>query len=55
MVYRAEVQPEMCEECGCTFVRKADEREVMDIVGGLLLRGEDSILLKEANYKKGMR
>lgn len=47
MVYKADYQPEECESCGCTYVRKADEREVMDIVGSMLLNTDESILLKE--------
>lgn len=28
LVYKAEYQPTECETCGCTYIRKADEREV---------------------------
>ena len=32
IVYKAEYQPTECESCGCTYIRKADEREVLEIV-----------------------
>lgn len=54
MVYRAEVQPEECETCGCTFIRKADEREVMDVVASMLLKSDDTILIQE-NGKRRMK
>ena len=45
IVYNAEYQPTECESCGCTYIRKADEREVMEIVGRMLLNTDESILL----------
>ena len=47
IVYKAEYQPTECESCGCTYIRKADEREVLEIVGSILLKTDESILLKE--------
>ena len=47
IVYKAEYQPIECESCGCTYIRKADEREVLEIVGSILLNTDDSVLLKE--------
>ena len=32
--------------CGCTYIRKADEGEVLEIVGSMLLDTDESILLK---------
>ena len=46
IVYKAEYQPIVCETCGCTYIRKADEREVLEIVGSMLLDTDESILLK---------
>ena len=53
IVYKAEYQPIECDSCGCTYIRKADEREVLEIVGNMLLDTEKSILLnddKRYNY-----
>ena len=52
IVYNAEYQPTDCESCGCTYIRKADEREVMEIVGSMLLNTDESILLKEERSVK---
>ena len=52
IVYNAEYQPTECESCGCTHIRKADEREVMEIVGSMLLNTDESILLKEERSVK---
>ena len=52
IVYNAEYQPTECESCGCTYIRKADEREVMEIVGRMLLNTDESILLKEERSVK---
>ena len=46
IVYKAEYQPTESESCGCTYIRKADEREVLEIVGSMLLDIDESILLK---------
>ena len=46
IVYKAEYQPTECESCDCTYIRKADEREVLEIVGSMLLDTDESILLK---------
>lgn len=46
IVYKAEYQPTECESCGCTYIRKADEREVLEIIGSMLLDKDESILLK---------
>ena len=46
IVYKTEYQPIVCETCGCTYIRKADEREVLEIVGSMLLDTDESILLK---------
>ena len=51
-VYNAEYQPTECESCGCTYIRKADEREVVEIVGSMLLNTDESILLKEERSVK---
>lgn len=53
IVYNAEYQPTECESCSCTYIRKADEREVMEILGSMLLDTDESILLKENNMKSG--
>jgi len=53
MVYNADYQPTECESCCCTYIRKADEREVLEIVGSILLNTDESILLnddKRYNY-----
>ena len=47
IVYKAEYQPIECEICGCTYIRKADEREVLEIVGSMLLDTDKSILLND--------
>lgn len=47
IVYNADYHLTECESCGCTYIRKADEREVMEIVGSILLKSDDSILLKD--------
>ena len=52
IVYKAEYQPIECEICGCTYIRKADEREVLEIVGSMLLNTDESILLKEERGAK---
>ena len=52
IVYKAEYQPTECEPCGCTYIRKADEREVLEIVGSMLLNTDESILLKEERGAK---
>ena len=52
IVYNAEYQPKECDSCGCTYIRKADEREVMEIVGSMLLNTDESVLLKEERSEK---
>ena len=52
IVYNAEYQPTECDSCGCTYIRKAEEREVMEIVGSMLLNTDESILLKEERSVK---
>ena len=47
IVYKAEYQATECESCGCTYIRKADEREVLEIVGSMLLNTDESILKKK--------
>ena len=47
IAYKADYQPTECETCGCTYIRKADDREVVEIVGSILLKIDESILLKE--------
>ena len=47
IAYKADYQPTECESCGCTYIRKADDREVVEIVGSILLKTGESILLKE--------
>ena len=47
MVFRAEFILTECECCGCTYIRRANEREIADIVGSLLLNSDESVLLKE--------
>lgn len=46
IVYKAEYQPIECETYGCTYIRNADEGEVLEIVGSMLLDTDESILLK---------
>ena len=52
IVYKVEYQPTECKSCGCTYIRKADEREVLEIVGSMLLNTDESILLKEERGAK---
>ena len=52
IVYNAEYQPTECDSCGCTYIRKADEREVVEIVGSMLLNTDESVLLKEERSVK---
>ena len=52
MVYKADYQPTECESCGCTYIRKADEREVLEIVGSMLLNTDESVLLNEKRGAK---
>ena len=47
MVYKADYQPDECESCECTYIRKADDREIADIVGSLLLNTDENILIKD--------
>lgn len=47
MVYSADYQLIECESCGCTYIRKADEREVLEIVGSMLFDSDEGILLKD--------
>ena len=46
IAYKTDCQPTECESCGCTYIRKADEREVLEIIGSMLLDTDESILLK---------
>lgn len=46
MTYNADFHPTECLSCGCTYIRRAEEREVLEIVGSMLLNGDD-VLLKE--------
>ena len=55
MVFKAEFMLTECECCGCTYIRKADTREIADIVGSLLLNNDESILLKEERGAKQHR
>lgn len=55
MVFNAEVTLAECECCGCTYIRKADDREIADIVGSILLNSYDSVLLKEERGAKQHR
>lgn len=52
MAYNADCVPTECESCGCTYIRKADEREVMEIVGSILLNTNESVLLEEERIAK---
>lgn len=52
MVYKADYQPTECESCGCTYIRKADEREVLEIVGSMLLNTDERVLLNEKRGAK---
>lgn len=52
MVFRAEFILTECECCGCTYIRRADEREIADIIGSILLNTEESVLLKEERSVK---
>ena len=47
MVYKADYQPDECESCECTYIRKADEREIADIVGSLLLDSDEKVLIND--------
>lgn len=47
MVYKADYQPDECESCQCTYIRKVDDREITDIVGSLLLNAEETVLIKD--------
>lgn len=55
MVFQAEVALTECESCGCTFIRKADDREIADILGSILLNSDESVLLKEERGAKQHR
>ena len=55
VAYKAEYHPTECECCGCTYIRKADDREIADIVGSILLNGDDGVLLKEERGAKQHR
>lgn len=55
MVFKAEFKVTECECCGCTYIRKADDREIADIVGSLLLNSDESALLKEERRVKHHR
>ena len=55
MVFNAEVTLTECECCGCTYIRKADDREIADIVGSILLNSDDGVLLKEERGAKQHR
>lgn len=52
MVYKADYHPTECECCGCTYIRKADDREIADILGSILLNTDESVLLKEERSVK---
>lgn len=52
MVYNADCNLIKCEYCECTFIRRADEKEVLEIVGDMLLNTDESILLKEERSVK---
>ncbi|MGN0179470.1 MAG: hypothetical protein ACI4DY_08535 [Monoglobaceae bacterium] len=52
IVYKAEYQPTECESCGCTYIRRADEKEVIDIVGNILLNSDDAVLFKEDKKRR---
>ena len=45
MVYSADVKATECESCGCTYIRKADDRESADIVGSMLLNTDEKVLI----------
>ena len=47
MVFKAEFTLTECECCGCTYIRKADDREIADIVGSLLLNSDENVLIKD--------
>ena len=55
MVYSAEIAPSECDSCGCTYIRKADDREIADILGSILLNTDESVLLKEERGGKQHR
>jgi len=52
IVYKEEYQPTECESCGCTYIRKTNEIEVLEIVGSMLLNTDESIMLKEERGAK---
>ena len=52
MVFKAESTLTECECCGCTYIRRADDREIADIVGSILLNSDESVLLKEERSVK---
>ena len=52
MVFNSEYELTECETCGYTYIRRADEREIADIVGSILLNNEESVLLKEERSVK---
>ena len=55
MAYKADYYPIECESFGCTYIRKSDEREVMEIVGSRPLNTDESVLLKEKRGGKQHR
>ena len=55
MVFQTEFTLTECECCGCTLIRKADDREIADILGSILLNSDDSVLLKEERGAKQHR
>ena len=55
MVFQTEFTLTECECCGCTFVRKAEDREIADIVGSLLLNTDECVLMKEERSVKHHR
>ena len=55
MVFQTEYMLTECECCGCTYIRKADDKEIADIVGSLLLNSDESVLLKEERSVKHHR
>ena len=52
MVYTADYNLIECEACGCTYMRRADEKEVMEIVGDMPLNTDEQIILKEERSVK---
>ena len=55
MVFQTGFTLTECECCGCTFVRKAEDREIADIVGSLLLNTDECVLMKEERSVKHHR